>query len=391
MKILGMAAAALAAMTGVASAGGIDRSRIGYALLFEQGSYVEFGVSHGAPRVSGTYTNPAFGPFAGTSTGGMAGDFTTLSFGYKRDLGDRLSMGFYVNAPYGANANYSAGPYTGLNARWKSRQVAGVLRYEVTPAISVYGGLRYVQSSATINIPDALIRGGLALAGAAGNAQAAAVAGGAPAGSLAYSAVGESDERLGYIVGAAYEKPEIALRVALTYESGFDHRFATTESLAAVGLNAFVSTTTVKMPQAITLDFQTGIAKDTLLFGSLRWSEWSVWEVRPDGYNSVLQSDITSFDHDVLTWQLGVGRRLNENFSVFARVGYEKSDGGIASRLSPTDGQRSIGIGGTYTKDNMKITAGLEYVKLGGAVDGSGTRFAGNSALGLGVSVGYRF
>jgi long-chain fatty acid transport protein len=391
MKQVLTAAAFVAASAGAAAAGGIDRSRLSYGLLFEQGTYMEFGFSHVAPKVKGTFA-PALG---GISTGDMAGDYTTLSFGYKRDLTEQLSLGVYVNTPYGADANYGIGVYNGLNAKWTSNQLAAMLRYEITPSVSVYGGVRYVRSKATINIPDALIRGGLAQAAAnpalsdAQRAGAGALAGGAA--SLAYSAVGETDGKFGYVIGVAYEKPEIALRVGLTYESGFDHKFATTETLPGAGLVNFASTTTVKMPQSIALDFQSGVAKDTLVFGSIRWSEWSVWEVRPAGYNGVLRSDITSFDNNVITYQLGVGRRLNENFSVFARIGYEKENGGVASRLSPTDGSRSIGIGGTYTKDNMKITAGLEYVKVGDAIDSSGTRFTGNKAVGFGMSVGYRF
>lgn len=396
-----LAAAGLIAVTaGSAHAGGLDRTRLSYGLLFEQGSYMEFGASHVAPKVTGTYTGLP-GPasvFNGTSTGDMAGDYTTLSFGYKRDVNDKLSYAFYLNSPYGADANYPAGLYTGLNAEWKSNQAAVLLKYKVNPNFSVYGGLKAIRSSATIAIPDAVIRGGLAAAGLAGNLTAGAIAAGAPAGSLAYSATAAGDNALAYVVGAAYEKPEIALRVGLTFESGYTHKFKTTETMAFTAFNpglaaAFApSVTNIKMPKSLTLDFQSGIAKDTLLFGSVRWSEWSVWEVKPQGYATLAGgSNITDFSNNVVSYQLGIGRRLNENLSVFARVGYEKANGGVASRLSPTDGNRSIGIGGSYTKDNMKITGGIEYVKLGGAVDGSGTRFAGNTAVGLGLSVGYRF
>ena len=48
-------------------------------------------------------------------------------------------------------------PCTGLNATSESQQIAEVLRYEVTPAISIYGGLRYMRSKAEIYIPAALV------------------------------------------------------------------------------------------------------------------------------------------------------------------------------------------------------------------------------------------
>lgn len=396
-----IAAAGLAVLAaGSVQAGGLDRSRLSYGLLFEQGNYMEFGMSHVAPKVRGTYTGLP-GPasvFNGSSTGDMAGDYTTLSFGYKRDINEKLAWAFYLNMPYGADASYNAGLYTGLNAQWESNQAAVILKYKVTPAVSVYGGVKAVRSTANIAIPDALIRGGLAQAGLSGNATAAAIASGAPAGSLNYTAKAAGDSALAFIVGAAYEKPEIALRVGLTYESGYTHEFKTTEAMAFTAFNAGLaaafapSTTNIEMPKSLTLDFQSGIAKDTLLFGAIRYSEWSVWQVKPRGYATLTGgSNITDFKNNVISYQLGVGRRLNENFSVFARVGYEDAKGGVSSRLSPTDGNRSIGIGGSYTKDNMKITAGLEYVKLGDAVDGSGTRFKGSKALGFGVTVGYRF
>lgn len=385
-RIAAVAAGTLALASTAATAGGIDRARLSYGILFEEGTYTEFGFSRVAPDIRGTYP----GLLGGGSTGDMAGDYTTFSLAYKRDLSDRLSLGFYINTPYGANALYTQGAYTGLTATWDSEQIAAVLRYELQAGVSVYGGARYVQSKAEIAIPDAVIRGGLAAAGQAGNQQAAAIAANAPGGSLAYTADGSRTGDLGFIAGAAYERPDIALRVALTYESEIKHDFATSETWPFFGALPD-STTRIRMPQSITLDFQSGVAADTLVFGSIRWSEWSVWEVRPAGFDGVFNDNVTDFENDVLTYQLGVGRRINENLSVFIRAGYEDAKGGIASRLAPTDGQKSIGVGGTWTVGNAKITGGVEYVDIGSAVDGSGTQFRGNSALGFGLSVGYRF
>ncbi|MEY4697011.1 MAG: hypothetical protein RIT14_1439, partial [Pseudomonadota bacterium] len=157
-------------------------------------------------------------------------------------------------------------------------------------------------------------------------------------------------------------------------------------------LSPLDSVTEVELPQSLTLDFQSGVAADTLLFGSVKWAEWSVWEVRTALFETVSGGDaITGFDNDVITYQLGLGRKINENLSVFARAGYEKSTGGVASRLAPTDGMRSIGLGGSWKQDNVKITGGMEYVWLGDAVDGSATQFTDNHVMGFGLSVGYSF
>lgn len=379
--------AALLLTTTAATAGGLDRGGNGYAVLFEDGNYVELSFSTVRPEVSGEYV----AALGGGSTGDMAEDYTNFGVSLKYELNDQFDVGLFLNQPYGANSNYGSGVYTGLTADWASTQIALVLKYQINPNVSVYGGVRSIESEAEITIPDALIRGGLAAAGAAGNAQAAALAGGAPAGTLAYDASTNANRQTSYIIGAAYEMPEIALRVGLTYETGFTHQFEATEAVAAVPGISGVSDFEIEMPQAITLDFQSGIAEDTLLFGSIRWAEWSVWEVRPQGYETLTGDAVTGLDNDVTTYRLGVGRRLNDDLSVFGRITYEDANGGIASRLSPTDGSTAIGLGGSYNYNGIELTGGIEYVMLGDATDGSGTEFSGNSALGVGLQVGFQF
>ncbi len=402
MKKIFTTTAALLLTTTAASAGGLDRTGNAYSALFESGNYVELSFSSVTPDISGDYD----ATLGGGSTGNMAESYRSAGFALKYALSDKLDVGLFLNQPYGANADYTGGVYTGLGADWDSKQVAVVLKYQLNPNISVYGGARSVQSKADITIPDALNRGGaaatlqagIAAATAAGDVatatalgqQLAAVAG-APAGSFDYSGTTEADRQTSYIVGAAYERPDIALRVALTYETGFTHTFATTETLAGAGVVGLETEFDIEMPQAITLDFQSGVAADTLVFGSIRWSEWSVWEVRPAGYEGFSGDRVTGLDNDVTTYRLGVGRRLNDSLSVFGRVTYEKSNGGEASRLAPTDGSTAIGIGGTYTMDNVKFTGGIEYVMLGDATDASNTVFADNTALGVGLSVGVSF
>lgn len=380
---------ALVLCASAAQAGGIDRSRLPYAAMFEEGTYVELGFSAVNPNVSGAYVPPASA--LGASSGNMAESSTSLSLGLKTDINDKLSVGLFVNQPYGADANYTAGFYNGLEAHWSSDQVTALVKYDVGNGVSVYGGAKHVTSQARISIPDRMTRADMAAAGGS----AAALAGAAPAGTLNYSATTEKDSQTALIVGAAYERPEIALRVGLTYEQGFTHSFASSETLPAFAATPLGgsrnSNTDIEMPRSITLDFQSGVAKDTLVFGMIKYSNWSVWEVRPSLYNAAFNSPVTAIDHDVMTYQLGLGRRLNDNLSVFGRITYEKSNGGIASRLAPTDGATSLGLGVTWRKDNLKVTGGVEYARVGDATDASGTRFTGNDAMGVGVQIGYSF
>lgn len=408
-----LATSALAVCASMASAGGIDRSRLPYAAMFEAGSYVELGFSSVSPSVTGAYSAQGIGAGnlfgkPGTSSGNMAESYTTMSLGFKTDLTEKLSVGVFVNQPYGADAKYNSGFYTGLEAHWSSNQIAALVKYDVASGFSVYGGAKYVTSKAEIGIPDQMIRASIGqaaqeLATQAGLASGpTAVALAAKASSLgtlaqnqqvnlAYSATTETDSKTALIVGAAYERPEIALRVGLTYEQGFTHSFASSETLPVQLGGSLNGKTEIEMPRSITLDFQSGVAKDTLVFGMIRYSNWSVWEVRPPLYNAAFNADVTSIDNDVTTYQLGVGRRLNDNLSVFGRVTYEEAKGGVASRLAPTDGSTSFGIGATYRQDKLKITGGIEYATLGDATDASGTKFTGSDALGIGVQIGYSF
>lgn len=363
MKLILSGLAVLTLTTAAVHAGGIDRSSLPMSVLFADGNTAHLGFSSVTPSVSGAYVSPltAFG----ASTENMAESYTSLNFAVKMDFNEKFSGALMMNQPYGADALYTGGAYTGLEAHWTSNEIAAVLRYKLNDNMSVYGGLRNVTSSADIFIPAALLGG------------------------ATYTATAESNSQVGYLVGAAYEKPEIALRAALTYQSEITHDFTTTEAFTPAG--GGTSVTEITLPQSVTLDVQSGIAANTLLFGSVKWSEWSKWHVDPAFYRGATGQEVTGFDNDVITYQLGIGRKINDNLSLFARVGYEKATGGVASRLSPTDGMQSIGVGGSWTKDNMKITGGVEYVQLGDAVDGSGTQFSGNSAVGVGVQVDFSF
>ncbi|WP_296425880.1 outer membrane protein transport protein [Yoonia sp.] len=355
-------AATLLLSTTIASAGGIDRSGNPYGVLFEDGNFAQIAFSSVTPDVSGDY--PAM--LLGGSTDNMAESYFNSGFALKYGITPQIDLALFINQPFGANANYTGGVYTGLAAEWSSTQVAALAKYKATESISVYGGIRAVQSKATIAIPPALTGG------------------------PEYTAIAETDTQVGYVVGAAYEMPAIALRVSLTYESAITHELNTPE--ASGGMVFQENATEIELPQSVALDFQSGIAKDTLLFGSIRWAEWSVWEVRPDGYAAANAGDrITGIDSDVTTYRIGLGRRINDALSVFGRVTYEADTGDEASRLAPTDGSTSIGIGGTYTMDAVKFTGGIEYAMLGDATDPSGVAFKDNTAIGIGLSIGYSF
>lgn len=355
-------ASVLALGAGSALAGGLDRTGQSIAAIFEDGTYAEFSLGTVSPSVSGT----AVAGLGGFASGDMASSYWQFGFAYKRKLSDTLDAAVIYDQPFGANVEYPTGTgyyAQGATATLRTNAVTGVLQYTMPSNVSVYGGLRYQTLSAKAAIPFV---GG-------------------------YTGVGDRDGSFGYLLGVAYEKPEIALRVALTYNSKIKHKIDTTEFGAAT------SVTPVDTPQSVNLEFQSGVAKDTLVFGSIRWVEWSAFDITPIQYfGATGGGSLVSYANDTISYSLGVGRRFNDHWSGAITLGYEKSNGGFASNLGPTDGYKSIGLGVTYTQDNMKITGGLRYVDIGDAQTQLGAtapsaNFKGNDALGVGIRVGFTF
>ncbi|MGL4279728.1 MAG: hypothetical protein ACRCS0_05125, partial [Albidovulum sp.] len=144
----------------------------------------------------------------------------------------------------------------------------------------------------------------------------------------------------------------------------------------------------VEVPQSVNLEFQTGIAKDTLVFGSVRWVDWTAFNITPQ----YLGQPIVSNDDDTFSTSLGIGRRFNENWSGAVILGYEKTQGTPSGNLGPTDGYKSIGIAATYTIDNIKITGGVRYVDIGDTTTkGVRSQFSDNDGVGVGIRVAYSF
>ena len=374
MKKTLTAGAALLMTTSIASAGGIERAAPSVALLFEEGNYMEFSFSYAAPEVSGEQQIPlsATSP-AGASSGDMAEDYFQLGFAYKNDLTPEIGLAIILDQPYGADVDYAAdtnyayggglSPF-GSTATIDSNAITVLGSYSLPNDITVYGGGRAVQTEGNV----ALFNG--------------------------YEMESSKETDFGYVVGAAWERPEIAARVALTYHSEITHDFDSDEN----GSDTSFSTT---LPQSWTLEGQTGIAADTLLFGSIRWVEWSVFDITPPGFEMASGgSSLVDYENDVVTYNLGLGRRFSEEWSGAVTVGYEAAQGGFSGNLGPTDGNTSIGVAGTRTMDDVRITAGLRYVFIGDAETEApapvpaGTTlgdFSDNSALAAGIRVQYNF
>lgn len=366
MKKILMTASALALGATAATAGGIERSSQSVGILFEKGNYVELNFGGFSPDVSGTVGS--------ASSGDMTGGYGTYSLGYKRALNDKIDIAFVLENAIGANVGYPTGtgyPLQGTTAKVDNVSLTAMMRYQMPQNFSMIGGVRALRTSGEVGLP-----------------------------ALGYRMSSSTETDFGYLVGVAWEKPEIAARVALTYNSKITHDFTANETFLMPprqGQNPFPTT----VPESVNLEFQTGVAKDTLVFGSVRWVHWKQFDITPPVYSDTdppgpvdRLGSLVDYQSNTTTYSLGVGRRFNDQWSGAVVLGYEGSSGDKTGQLGPTDGFRSIALAGTYqATENVKVTLGVRYVDIGDAdtkVPISG-KFTGNSGWGAGVRVGVSF
>lgn len=381
-------ASALAIGASTAWAGGIERSAQSVAILFEKGNYAEFSIGRVSPDVSGVQqVNAAPFSLAGASSGDMAGDYNTYSLGVKLQVNDRIDVALVLDEPVGADVAYAMGSsatgmnylYGGSTADLNSLGTTALVRFKLPNNFSLIGGLRQISTSGNV----ALFNG--------------------------YRMRADEATDYGYVLGVAWEKPEIAARVALTYNSSVTHDFKAVE-------NGIPTSFETEIPQSVNLEAQTGVAADTLVFGSIRWVDWSAFEIAPPLYMNPavnpLGDPLVSYEDDTFTYTLGVGRKFSDTWSGAAFVSHETGKGGYSGNLGPTDGSTALGLAATYTMDRVKITGGIRYVLIGDAETetpaaigiltgacnltgdsdcGTFGKFRDNTALALGLRVGISF
>lgn len=76
-------------------------------------------------------------------------------------------------------------------------------------------------------------------------------------------------------------------------------------------------------------------------------------------------------------------------------MSYEAKGDPLVSPLAPSNGKLGATLAAIYTSGNTKVTAGINYTKLGDAQpqtsDIARASFTGNSAVGVGIKFGVSF
>lgn len=357
-----------------ASAGGMEKTALPSAFMFEAGNYAELSFQSSDYDVS-------------SSSGGNAsvvGDLQSTNFAVKIDINDKISFGVVrylqssIDVDYPSNWVSNVGSVLPVvvghtsqaedltSADLKIDATAALIKYRLNENFSLTGGVKLsTVQDASLSIPftgtDMTIAG---------------------------------DSETSYIYGLAYERPEIALRVELLREE--EVSFSLTPNGRA--LNGVATGTEASLPNYTSLNVQSGIAPDTLAFFSARKADWGSHQVILAGG---LTAPISTFS-DTTTYSVGIGRKLSDSLAASLAYNWEEGTGpDSTSSLSLTDGYRGISAGLKYTNGNVTISGGINYTQLGDTVVTQSAApfnnvltnapFSDNSVTSVGLKIGYHF
>lgn len=362
-----LAAALFALACGAAHAGGLERGGYDIDPLFDPAKVTGF--------VSDTFVMPerklndvvdtdASNGIGTTGTGGGTTDgvhespaYTVPKMGIKLGFGDHVDCLADYSQPWGAHlypgANW-AGVNSNIETRIDSDSYAATCSYRAglgKGQARIIGGLFY-QDIGGFKVRQV-----------------------APDASAVGNGVGRLDlagHGIGWRVGAAYEIPEIALRASLVYNSKVDFGNLTGMlDLTEVTGAAIPVFGNQAMPQSLELKVQSGIARDWLAFGSVKWVDWSVLQIASFCSQTIMGTlpctyggtgYLTSLDflyRDGWTLTGGVAHKFTDQWSAQASLTWDR---GTTTGLSSRTDVWTLAAGAAFTpRADMEL-------RLGGAL-----------------------
>ena len=409
-----------------AFAAALDRSGQSMSAFFQPGNYFEAGLSVLDADVSGTtkanYPNAALPLLSNTSVGEMADSYQFAHAALKLQLADQLSFGLIYDQPFGAKATYSTdtaklpaalpgaaaalqgqGAFhngtQGTSVEVETQNLSMILGFQPNKNLNFYAGPVYQTVKGNVQLRGTAYGGSATFGG--------------------YNADIKETGDIGWLAGAAYQIPEIALKASVTYRSEIKHSTDAKESFSSLGLFAGLNAipakeTDITTPQSVNLDLQTGIMADTVAFANVRWVNWKDFAIRPyafgiasniAGANPAINKpngfDLVAYTDDQWSINTGIGRKLNDQWAGNVSVGWDSGAGNPVSTLGPTEGYWNLGVGVQYSPTPATfIAGGVKYFWLGDAKAQAASQFdtpnyvaefEDNNAIAYGLKLGYKF
>lgn len=334
----------VSALATSAHAGGWNRGEADTDILYEDGDYVMRG---GAIYVS-PHRKFATINGANATDDRYSQDYWIPSLAAKFKASDNFACAFTYTQPFGADADYGAQAQAASFAgggSGASHKDFITNEYGATCDVSIQAGKGRIHLLGGVFLQDFeytanAVRGDLHL---------------------------QDHAAYGYRFGVGYDIPEYALRAQLMYRSAVEHdandgSFDWDPLVAPFGLqDAFGSGT---LPQSVKLSLQTGVAPGWMVYGSVKWTDWSVMDslnysvgnpMAPGGYTP--QEDVYNWK-DGWTINAGVAHAFNEKIAGTVNVMWDSGVGTGADIYSDT---WTVGAG-------LSVKAGPGELRFGGAV-----------------------
>ncbi|CAM4094076.1 OmpP1/FadL family transporter [Psychrobacter arenosus] len=457
LKTLAVAITSLS-VASVAGAAGLDRSGQDISAFLQDGLYAEASYTYIDGKVTG-YDNSYMGIAdlskynQGNKIDDIAESYDMARYGVKVDVNDRVSVGILYDEPFGAAAKYSgnnnfvSGDAAQIAAN-ADQLVAGLTQDKFSSVADAQAAFKGLQNAlANPNLPaeqkailqaqaqdlgtalgatDKIISGISATTGQGTNVEVrsenitgligiklndnfqiyggpaiqrlnadVALRGPAYLTAAGYDAHISSGDGYGWVAGAAFSKPEIALKAALTYRSEIDHENNIDETMPVFAARQG-SKIDITTPESVNFDFQTGVNPTTLATAKVRFVPWSKFEIVPPLYNSASGLPLVSYDDDQWQVELGLAKRVAPNLAVSGNIGWDSGAGNPTTSLGPIEGYYSVGAGAKFDLDkNWAISAGGKYLMFGDA-NGSlpngkiVSNFEDNDGYAVGIKLSYQ-
>ncbi|MEH6347056.1 MAG: outer membrane protein transport protein [Bermanella sp.] len=407
MRMSTLAAAILAASP--VMAGGFDKSDHSFGILFGDDNVITTSFSQTSVQAHGTATqlrnNNPLATTTSVSTGEIVSDINSPEIAFRFNINENVTCAAKFEQPYGAEVAYEDDTlaYAELEFGDVGNGEIGVIGGEgITAPIAT----EYESESLTVGCgyDFALSTGKLTVIA---GPKVQKINGffsedlSPDAGDDDLDVSLDGGTEVGYILGAAYSIPEIALRASIIYHSQIDYDADGTVKVGQDVLG-FETTGTAKTftPQTIEIALQSGVAENTLAFFNVRWSEYSKLkdlQVNGDGsatpaalggatldeysasvggaIDGLINPEVSLFDNDTLDLGIGMGRQLTDKLSL--GLGYSTSiklgskpagtpDGADTDDIRlPASDTQTLSFGGEYTVlKGFTVNGGIAYTLL---------------------------
>jgi len=341
-----LAAATFAALGGTAHAGGLERAGYNIDLLFEPSGYaIETGLTYVNPqrKLNNVVDYPDGGDVNSRPNQGIRSTESYLvpRVGFKAAFGDAVDCIADYSEPWGAHLNQGsnwAGANENIETDLKSRNYATTCSYSFDMGP---GQLRMIAGAFYQEVSGFQDR--LALTPALGTG---------------VGHLGMEDDGWGWRAGVAYEIEEYALRTSLVYNSAVNlDNITGTLDLREVNGAVLPVSGSASLPDSLEFKFQTGVAPGWLVFGGVKWTDWSQLQ-RVVFYDAggTERTSLDLFYRDGWSISGGVGHKFNDQWSGALSLTWDR---GVSTGLGTHTDTWMLGAGVSYAAtENVELRVG---------------------------------